>query len=279
MDDSLGKNHLLLVWEGDKGEETASGPQGISTFEGPPAINPAHFSFLTNTLKDASLWQIDASGAVTVNAVAKSFEQGQVTAADRCVCGYFIIRGSVEEVLQLASELDLSFLDGQEMDDETRAIVEAHTTLTIAPVVGIDAAVVTVWAKEPGDGGPSSLPIEIVIEIITRVHAWTRILDEREVLLDTGRINVRFDTWHLENGERREGRKTAGRLLGIGRYDTEGPSLPSAHRGLRLMAADSSEVVESARENQIQCAQGPENCPRARERPLEHDDPRNALFG
>lgn len=228
----------FLIWQ--KSEEVNDGE--VSSFTRRVEFDYARLNHFTNLIDNARLWPIEASNARTINPIARTSRAGQWTDCSKFVCGYFVIKGSVDDAVELANQVDRSFaqpylekLTAEALDDFT-----AHATGTYAALSGIDATIMTVWANNYK--GAPRMPTDLAIGAITAYNTWGRKLLADGFLLDAGRMNVRHDATHVMGDEVIDGPYSGARLVGLGSYARKGRSPIEAVRASGLLRNDSSLV-------------------------------------
>jgi hypothetical protein len=122
------------------------------------------------------------------------------------------------------------------------------------------------WAKYLKD--MPNIPVDLVMDVIVAYNHWGRKLYDEGVMLDTGRINVRFETSHFKDGIRHDGPKTSGRLIGLGARSINGPSVEEA---LEVSGIDRTRYIIEARKCNGWCRSAPDT-------PLYLFDPRNEIY-
>lgn len=235
---SVENTEYTIVWE--KSGARRKGKVIIPTKR--PVIDYEAYDFLRNLLSDSKLWHIDASRAITTNSITKERHKGQLADETLFICGFFITKGPVRDLMALTSEIDLSFANkyAGSYEGPARDEIIAHTTNTFAPIIGCNASLMLVWAKNAGK--KPRIPVELIMDVIHSYNNWGRSLFDRELLLDTGRINVRFGTRHLDGGRMKKGPKTGGQLVALGSYSTEGMTADAALKESGLSLRD--KVIE-----------------------------------
>ena len=235
---SVENTEYLIVWQKTKARRSGN----LIMPARPPVLEYPAFNFLRNLLNETRLWHIDTSQAITTNSITKERHQAQLADEGLFICGFFITKGSVKDLMGLTSRIDLRFAKKYEssLNAAARDEIMAHTTSTFAPIIGCDASIMLVWAKNAGR--KPSVPIDLIMDIIHSYNLWGRSLVDRKLMLDTGRINVRFGTRHLDGGKMRKGPRTAGQLVALGSYSKEGISADEALKQSGLSLGD--KVIE-----------------------------------
>ena len=255
--------NYFLVWD----RASPVTPDGYLAAANEPRVDRARLGLLANGLTDSKVWGVDARRARTINPLFGTQRASQLADPTLFICGFFITTGSVDELIRRAGEIDMSFMSSWvgRMDDKAKADLEAHTTLTFAPVDTGDASVMVLWARFAE--GPPSIPVELVLDVITAYNQWARRLHDGGVLLDTGRLNVRYGTSHIERGQESRGRQTAGQLVALGTMSTEGRSIADA---VKMAGPFEDDMVVDIAACNGWCSKGDG---------VEYeDDPRNTLF-
>ncbi|MEZ5400590.1 MAG: hypothetical protein R2729_13040 [Bryobacteraceae bacterium] len=275
--DPLGRNMHLIVWEKTKGKPDA---QGLMRFSAGAKAPHDAFLNLANLLDSSTVWRVDAKDAVSRSILDRKETPGQLCRDDRFIRGFFVVKGSMKDAIKLTHEIDLSFIGKLPADlRKSDALAASAPQITVAPLVGLEGAMIVMWMPILSPKAVSHIPVDFMLDLIRSLDRWARQLQEKEVLLDTGRLTLTFGTSHTENGKTSPGRKTGGRLIAVGTYDTAGRTLEDAVAGSGFSTANS--VIEEARPTILGCAQGYDKCQgnALSSRPPVYDDGRESMLG
>ncbi|MEZ5400591.1 MAG: hypothetical protein R2729_13045 [Bryobacteraceae bacterium] len=222
MTDYNDTNHVL-VW--DKQASKAPAQQSI-----------AH---LGNLLSAPRMWAVDGSKAQTRNLLSKKTTKGLPDGQSLFVAAFLVLKGDTAQAIELTGKVNWSFLTRFTLTAEAKDHADSYATVSYLPVSGAAATMVLLWARNKKRSRPD-IPTDLVMEVINAYNEWGRFLRSKGHHLDSARLNVRLETFHIDDGVRRSGRITAGRLAAVGSFPKSGRKPLEA---LKLSGLDSHRFV------------------------------------
>src|SRR5581483_7731983 len=103
---------------------------GVFVFQRMPMNFPGSLTLLANRLRESQTWNIDAAGAKTLYGAREIVKDGQPSGDDMFVCGYFVVKDTVANLMQRTRSIDLTKVRAAipTLPPEASAELEAHTT-------------------------------------------------------------------------------------------------------------------------------------------------------
>jgi hypothetical protein len=204
-------SHHFLMWNRDS-EECA---------------DELRVRYLSNMLASKT-WLLDAERSFTHNFRSHVTNPGLPTDSHLYISAFVVVRGDTLRAMELAAQVDWPVLSRMPVGCVAECELDAFSTLSFLPVKGINASLIALWRRSTPREPKPAASLGAIVAILDAHNVWIRRLRKVGCHLDSGRMNINVDSFYMEAGVTREGRKATGSLMCIGTFALEQISFPDA---------------------------------------------------